>query len=214
MSELTVTLLRLGFLALLWIFVLSAIAVLRRDLAPRRAPRGRQQSRVTSGPARPTAAGATPTASAPAAPVIAAPAPTAPPQPTPAADTARTDASSGEAAPATQTPARAVPKRRSFKRAANPTRIAVTGGPQSGVELELGDTTILIGRTASATLHVDDDYTSTRHARIYGQDGAWWVEDLGSTNGTFVNDERITEPTRLAAGSVVRLGKTILELRR
>jgi pSer/pThr/pTyr-binding forkhead associated (FHA) protein len=52
------------------------------------------------------------------------------------------------------------------------------------------------------------------HARLYGKDGTWFVEDLGSTNGTYLNDRRLSNPAEVHAGDVVRVGKTLLELRR
>jgi pSer/pThr/pTyr-binding forkhead associated (FHA) protein len=73
---------------------------------------------------------------------------------------------------------------------------------------------VLIGRAPESTLVLDDDFASARHARIFPQDGGWFVEDLGSTNGTFAGSARVTEPTRLEAGVPVRVGRTVLELRR
>ena len=61
---------------------------------------------------------------------------------------------------------------------------------------------------------LDDDYSSTRHARIFPSEGGWYVEDLGSTNGTFVEGRRITESTPVRVGSSVRIGTTTFELRR
>ena len=62
---------------------------------------------------------------------------------------------------------------------------------------------------------LDDDYASGRHARIYPTDsGAWMVEDLRSTNGTYLGATRLTEPREVASGSVLRIGQTVLELQR
>jgi pSer/pThr/pTyr-binding forkhead associated (FHA) protein len=52
------------------------------------------------------------------------------------------------------------------------------------------------------------------HARLAGKDGTWFVEDLGSTNGTYLNDRKVVAPVEVHAGDVVRVGKTVLELRR
>jgi pSer/pThr/pTyr-binding forkhead associated (FHA) protein len=52
------------------------------------------------------------------------------------------------------------------------------------------------------------------HARLAGKNGAWYVEDLGSTNGTYLNDRKVVAPVEVHAGDVVRVGKTVLELRR
>jgi pSer/pThr/pTyr-binding forkhead associated (FHA) protein len=71
-----------------------------------------------------------------------------------------------------------------------------------------------VGRASSCAITVDDTYVSQQHARFFSRDGSWFVEDLGSTNGTYVNDRRISEPAEVHAGDVVRLGKTVLELRR
>jgi pSer/pThr/pTyr-binding forkhead associated (FHA) protein len=55
---------------------------------------------------------------------------------------------------------------------------------------------------------------STFHARIFNRDGSWFVEDLGSTNGTYLNQRRVTSPVELRTGDRVKLGKTTLELKR
>ena len=165
MSELAVTLLRLGYLVLLWVFVLSAIGVLRRDLygtkiVPRR---------------RPAPAGAT--------------APAAPPTDEPAAGPDR-DA----------------------RRDGGPTRLVVTEGPLRGTTLPLTSSAILVGRAPSCTLVLDDDYSSSRHARLYPENGQWFVEDLGSTNGTYLGSARVDRPMPVTAGAPVRVGKSVLEL--
>ena len=163
MSELTITLLRLGYLVLLWVFVLSAIAVLRRDLAPRGGPRAsRAERRRTDAAPAATPAGA---ASAPA------------------------------------------PPRRS-----GPTRLVVTTGPLTGTTLPLTSASILIGRSPGCTLVLDDDYSSSRHARIFPQGDQWYVEDLGSTNGTFIGDTQVSGPQPLAPGVGVRIGQSVVEL--
>jgi pSer/pThr/pTyr-binding forkhead associated (FHA) protein len=74
--------------------------------------------------------------------------------------------------------------------------------------------TIDVGRAASCTITIDDTYVSQHHARFFARDGEWYVEDLGSTNGTYLNDQPVTQPAEIHAGDVVRLGKTVLELRR
>ena len=65
-----------------------------------------------------------------------------------------------------------------------------------------------------ALRRLDDDYVSTRHARIAGSGDQWFVEDLGSTNGTYIGSHRLTQPTTIQLGSKVRIGKTTLELRK
>jgi pSer/pThr/pTyr-binding forkhead associated (FHA) protein len=73
---------------------------------------------------------------------------------------------------------------------------------------------ILMGRGSDAALRLDDDYVSTRHARIATNGEQWFVEDLGSTNGTYLGSQRVTTPTPIAVGTPVRLGKTVVELRK
>ena len=65
-----------------------------------------------------------------------------------------------------------------------------------------------IGRSDDCQLILDDDYVSTRHARIYAVDSGFLVEDLGSTNGTFLNDVRITAPTPFTLSDTLRIGRT------
>ena len=172
MSELTLTLLRLGFLALLWLLVLSILGVLRRDLfgtrVVRRAPR----------PA-------------------GAPAPAAGPQPT---------------APAAGRRGRGSPNKQDQPRP--PRTLVVTDGSLRGTTLTLGQAPVLIGRAPECTLVLDDDFASARHARLFPQDGSWVVEDLGSTNGTYLGGVRVGDPSRVEPGVPVRVGRTVLELRR
>lgn len=168
MSELTITLLRLGYLVLLWVFVLAAISVLRRDL---------YGTRIVSRRLR------RPGSRAERAPV---------PAPPPGA---------GAAAP--------IPRRDAV-----PRRLVVTAGPLRGTTVPLTTSAVLIGRAPSCTLVLDDDYSSSRHARIYPENGQWYVEDLGSTNGTFVGRTKIAEPTPVTIGSQVKVGQSTLELQR
>jgi pSer/pThr/pTyr-binding forkhead associated (FHA) protein len=71
-----------------------------------------------------------------------------------------------------------------------------------------------IGRGNGCAIRLEDTYVSQMHARLADRDGAWYVEDLGSTNGTYLNDRRVQAPVEVHAGDVVRVGKTVLELRR
>ena len=71
-----------------------------------------------------------------------------------------------------------------------------------------------VGRAAGCSITVDDTYVSQHHARFFQRDGAWYVEDLGSTNGTFVNDRKVERTSEVHSGDVVKIGKTLLELRR
>lgn len=71
-----------------------------------------------------------------------------------------------------------------------------------------------IGRGAACAIRLSDTYVSQVHARLYGENGSWFVEDLGSTNGTYLNDRKVASPVEVHAGDVVKVGKTVLELRR
>jgi pSer/pThr/pTyr-binding forkhead associated (FHA) protein len=75
-------------------------------------------------------------------------------------------------------------------------------------------TNTVVGRGAECELRLDDTYVSQEHARIFAKDGSWYVEDLGSTNGTFVNEQRLAAPAMLTSGDRIRVGTTVLELAR
>lgn len=162
MSELTLTLIKLGFLAVLWLFVLSAVSVIRSDIFG---------TKVTS---------------------LARPA---------------------KQKPAAKTKTKAKAKRNKPLRG-TPTKLQVVSGPNAGQSVPLGDKPILLGRGTDAAIRLDDDYVSTRHARFATNGEQWFVEDLGSTNGTYLGSQRLTSPTPIGVGIPVRLGKTIVELRK
>jgi FHA domain len=92
--------------------------------------------------------------------------------------------------------------------------LLVTGGARQGTSIELGASPITVGRLPENTLVLEDDYVSGRHARLYPHEGAWVVEDLGSTNGTYLDRTRLTSPMVLPVGTPVRIGKTVVELRK
>jgi pSer/pThr/pTyr-binding forkhead associated (FHA) protein len=73
---------------------------------------------------------------------------------------------------------------------------------------------ITLGRAATSDLVIADNYVSNVHARIYLRDGSYWLEDLGSTNGTYMNRSRVSTPTAIGPGDDIRMGKATLELRR
>ncbi|MER8099576.1 FHA domain-containing protein [Kitasatospora sp. NPDC094016] len=180
MSELTLTVMRLGFLAVLWLFVIVAIQVIRSDLFgtkvnPRSSRRG---------------AGAAPGGAAAA----------------PAAGRAAQAPAAAPAAGQTQGGGR---------RRGAPTQLVVVQGSLAGTTVALQGQTITLGRAHDSTIVLDDDYASSRHARIYpDQTGQWTVEDLGSTNGTYLDRQRLTAPTPLQPGMPIRIGRTVIELRK
>jgi hypothetical protein len=91
--------------------------------------------------------------------------------------------------------------------------LVVTEGSLVGTRIALTGKPILIGRANDSTLVLTDDYASTRHARISETSGVWYLEDLGSTNGTYVGQSKVDGPVPLEAGVAIRIGKTVMELR-
>ena len=92
-------------------------------------------------------------------------------------------------------------------------QLIVTEGALAGTRIALTGKPILIGRANDSTLVLTDDYASTRHARVSESNGVWYLEDLGSTNGTYVGQTKVTGPVPLEAGVLIRIGKTAMELR-
>jgi pSer/pThr/pTyr-binding forkhead associated (FHA) protein len=159
MSEPTLVLIRFAYLAILWIFVLATVSVIRSDMFGARVAReGGAERRATKNAK---------TRSKPAKP-----------------------------------------------RRGEPTVVAIAEGGNAGEIVPLAGAPLLIGRGSDAAIRLDDDYVSTRHARIASSGDQWYVEDLGSTNGTYVGTSRITQPTAISLGTRIRIGKTILELRK
>lgn len=91
-------------------------------------------------------------------------------------------------------------------------RLVVIEGPLVGTEIPLEGAQITLGRAPDSTIVIDDDYASSRHARIYESEGSWIVEDLGSTNGTWIDRTRLTVPTVLTVGVPLRVGRTTLQI--
>jgi hypothetical protein len=92
-------------------------------------------------------------------------------------------------------------------------RLVVVEGPLAGTSLPLADSPILLGRAQEATLVLEDDYASGRHARLFPQGSRWFIEDLGSTNGTYLADQQLTRAQPVELGVPIRIGKTVIELR-
>lgn len=182
MDELTLIILKVGFLALLWVFIFIVVYSLRSDLfGPKLTPL--QRVAVQSQRSRESAAA--PVASSTDAPTTV----------TERAG-ARSGSLSGRAA------------------GGQASRIVITSGPRAGLELDLPETGLTIGRSSASGLQIKDDYTSSNHAKIVRWRDQWVVQDLGSTNGTFVEGKRISESTPVQVGSSVRIGTTTFELRR
>ncbi|WP_433890926.1 FHA domain-containing protein FhaB/FipA [Streptomyces sp. CA-111067] len=175
MSELTLTVMRLGFLAVLWLFVIVAVQVIRSDLfgtrvTQRSSRRGDDRSR--------------------------------PPQ-------------QRQQQAAAQAAAQRQQQGSGRQRRGSPTKLVVAEGSLAGTTVALQGQTITLGRAHDSTIVLDDDYASSRHARIYpDRDGQWIVEDLGSTNGTYLDRNRLTTPTPVPLGAPIRIGKTVIELRK
>ncbi len=72
---------------------------------------------------------------------------------------------------------------------------------------------LTVGRAAGCGVSIDgDSFASKVHARVFRQDGQFWIEDLGSTNGTYVNAKRIASPVRVRRGDRLQVGQTVLEV--
>jgi len=98
------------------------------------------------------------------------------------------------------------------RRRSGPTTLVVTEGRSSDTQVDLADG-LIIGRARDAGLTIDDDYASTHHARlIQSVGGGWQIEDLTSTNGTYVNDVRLIAPTTVTPKDDIRIGRTHLRL--
>jgi hypothetical protein len=183
MSELTLLILRLAFLAVLWVFVFAVVYALRSDIFGQRV---RRQGADVSAPF------VTAAVAAPPSPAVS---PTAAAAKAPATERVSTRTS------ATAKPVIA-------------TRLVITSGPKEGLEIELPSEQLAIGRSAESGLVIRDDYTSTHHARLLLWNEGWVIQDLDSTNGTFLDGSRVSLPTLVPLGAPVTIGTTTFELRR
>lgn len=98
--------------------------------------------------------------------------------------------------------------------AQNARTLVITSGPKAGAEFPLGRDEITIGRSADSAIIIRDDYTSTHHARLMLWNDRWMIQDLDSTNGTFLDGSRVSVPTPIPLGVPVKVGATTFELRR
>lgn len=119
-----------------------------------------------------------------------------------------------ELRPEAAAPARAAPRQTGRKSKKAPRRAAVVEGTnRKGRVFELGDE-LTIGRAERCHVVLDDTYVSQVHARIFSKGDAYMLEDLGSTNGTYLNRRKVTAPVPIQRGDRVKIGKTVLELRK
>jgi len=89
-------------------------------------------------------------------------------------------------------------------------RLVIISEKSLGTAYELGKGPAVIGRGGDCAVRLDDRVISRWHARLYCSGGQWWIEDLGSRNGTFVNGQKITSPQRLHRDDRVQIGETTL----
>ena len=94
-----------------------------------------------------------------------------------------------------------------------PRQLVVTEGTLRGTTVTLGDAPVTLGRAHDSTLVLEDDYASNKHARLVPTADGWSLEDLGSTNGTYIGTAKVSRPTPVPVGTAIRIGKTVLELR-
>ncbi|MGN7190439.1 MULTISPECIES: FHA domain-containing protein [unclassified Curtobacterium] len=183
-TGLTLLVLRFAFLAVLWLFVFVIVFALRSDLFGQR---------VRTIPTDPKAAPSGPTT--PVVPAAAAPAA--------ASGGAFTELIGQSSGPTPQQTASGVP-----------TRLVITEGAREGLEMPLGGGPITIGRSSESNVVIRDDYTSTHHARLELRASGWVLTDLESTNGTFVDGQKVTTPVTIAERTPITIGTTTFELRR
>jgi pSer/pThr/pTyr-binding forkhead associated (FHA) protein len=93
-------------------------------------------------------------------------------------------------------------------------RLVITSGAKEGLEIDLPDEQLTIGRSNESGLVIRDDYTSTHHARLLKWPDGWVIQDLDSTNGTFLDGVRVIVPTHVPLNTPVKIGTTSFELRR
>jgi hypothetical protein len=167
-SELALFIVRLGFVAVLWIFVFSIISVIRADLFGQKVV-----SRV---------------AAANAPEVVSAPV--------------------GNTAPFAS-----APNLVSEPTGSTATKLVIIEGDKTGQMVRLERREITLGRSPDSDLIVDDEYASTHHAKLILINNDWLIQDLNSTNGTYLDGSRVGTPAVVKLNTPVRVGKTVFELR-
>ncbi|MFT4244991.1 MAG: FHA domain-containing protein [Micrococcaceae bacterium] len=95
-----------------------------------------------------------------------------------------------------------------------PDKLLVTAGPKMGTVIPLDSQAIIIGRAEDSTIVLDDDYASGRHARLFPQGSRWFIEDLGSTNGTYLNGLPLSRAAPVDLNTPIKIGQTTIELRK
>ena len=125
----------------------------------------------------------------------------------------RTPAAAPAVAAAPRAPAAPAAPAAGRRKRSSARKLVVTEGALAGTTIRLGEGPVTLGRADDSTLVLTDDYASSRHARLVPGDGTWMVEDLGSTNGTYLGTAKVVRPTPVPVGQPIRIGKTVLELR-
>lgn len=154
MSDLLLSIFRIGFLAALWWFIFTVVSVIRRDLQAPRDAKPLTPARISKSPS----------------------------------------------------------PRATLRVRKATSKLVIIDGPLEGTVVPLGTTPITFGRAADSTVVLEDDFVSNQHARLVPNGSHWMVEDLGSTNGTWINRDKVTSPTVLQPGGQLRIGRTTMEL--
>ncbi|PPF79681.1 FHA domain-containing protein [Subtercola sp. Z020] len=227
MSELTLLILRFGFLALLWVFVFVIVYAMRSDLFGQRVRKMRDPAGTAASAGSAAAAGFSPP---PQNAAVGAPPAQAPMQPAPGAHGVVVGAAASSAGlpdtshPPTPPPQSKVPVFTPLEGSSagvhprattsNAHKLVITSGTKAGTEIELGVDPLTIGRSTDSSVVIRDDYTSTHHARLLNWNNEWVIQDLDSTNGTYLDGKRVTQPAPVPLNTPVRIGSTSFELRR
>ena len=111
----------------------------------------------------------------------------------------------------TQAPAASAPKSPASPQ--GPLTLVITAGPKQGDSIALTSRPLTIGRSSDSAIVIRDDYTSTHHARLEYRSGSWILNDLGSTNGTFLAGKKISEPVTVPLNTPFTIGSTTFEIR-